>query len=96
MNNRHPDPCPDTGRRRMTVAEWHARPDNLIDAWAYQYNPEADALGLECWKLVEGTDARVRGGMYDIDFANGTYCTARGDEPLYINPKDYETLKCGK
>lgn len=96
MSDRYPDPCPDTGRRRVTVAEWHTRPDSLIDTWAYQYNPEADALGVECWKLVEGTDAHVRDGLYDIDFANGTYRTARGDEPLYINPKDYEALKCGK
>lgn len=96
MSDRYPDPCPDTGRRRVTVAEGHARPDSLVDTWAYWFNPEARALGLECWKLVEGTDAHTRDGLYDVDFANGTYRTARGDEFLYINPKDYEALQCGK
>lgn len=94
MSNQYPDPCPHTGRRAVTVAEWNNRPDELIDTWAYWFNPEAHALGLECRKLVEGIDAHTRDGLYDVDFANGTFRTARGDELLYIPAKFYEALKC--
>lgn len=94
MNAQYPDPCPETGRRVVTVAEWHKRPDELIDTWAYWFNPEAHALGLECWKLVEGIDAHTRGRAFDVDFVHGTFRTVTGEQPIYVRPQHYEALKC--
>lgn len=84
-----------TGRRRITVAQWANRPDDLVDEYAYYFNPEAEAMGLECWRLVEGIDPHIRRGLYDIDFANGTYCTVEDCFPLYVTADHAEALQCG-
>ena len=78
----------------VTVAEWNNRPDDLIDEYAYWFSPEAADVGLDPWRLVEGIVAHTRDGLYDVDFASGTFRTARGDELLYIPAKFYEALKC--
>lgn len=88
------DPCPETGRRRVTVAEWNNRPDALIDKYAYWYDPEAAEMGLDPWRLIEGIDAHARDGLYDVDFANGTYRTTPGEHPIYVRAQHFEALKC--
>jgi len=90
----YPDPCPETGRRVVTVAEWNNRPDELIDEYAYWFNPEAADVGLDPWRLVEGIDAHTNGREYDVDFANGTFKTVTGGQPIYVRPQHYEALKC--
>lgn len=63
MSNQYPDPCPETGRRVVTVAEWNNRPDELIDEYAYWFNPEAADVGLDPWRLIEGIDAHTNGQL---------------------------------
>lgn len=92
--SQYPDPCPDTGRRLVSVAEWNDRPDALIDEYAYWYSPEAAEMGLDPWRLIEGIDAHMQGRAFDVDFANGTYHTTPGHHPIYIAAKHYEALKC--
>lgn len=90
----YPDPCPETGRRVVTVAEWHNRPDELIDEYAYWFNPEAADAGLDPWRLIEGIDAHTDGHAFDIDFASGTFRTVTGGQLIYIHPQHYKALKC--
>lgn len=72
MSAQYPDPCPETGRRVVTVAD----------------------VGLDPWRLVEGIDAHTNGREYDVDFANGTFKTVTGEQPIYVRPQHYEALKC--
>jgi hypothetical protein len=89
---KYPDPCPDTGRRVATVAEWADRPDELIDEYAYWHDPELAEMGLDPWRLIEGVDRRLVGGAYDVDFVNGGYRTVPGDQKIYIRAKHFDAL----
>lgn len=91
---RYPDPCPDTARRVVTVAEWNSRPDELIGEFAYWFNPEAAAVGLYPWRLIEGIDARMNGHGFDVLFFPASFRTVTGEQPIYVRPQHYETLKC--
>ncbi len=88
-----PDPCPHTGRRVVTVAQWNARPDELIDEYAYAFNPEAAEMGLDPWRLIEGIGAHTNGRNFDIDFANGTFRTVTGEQQIYVSAKHFAKLK---
>jgi len=92
-----PDPCPETGRRLVTVAEWNDRPDQLIDEYAYWFSPAAKALGLDPWRLVEGVERHrpYCATKFDVLFVNGRYLTVSGEAPIYIRAVHYEVLKCG-
>jgi hypothetical protein len=92
--SQYPDPCPDTGRRVVTVAQWHNRPDELIDEYAYWFDPEAAAMGLDPWALLEGIDAHTRDGLYDVLYVRGTYRTTPGEQVIYVRAQHYEALKC--
>lgn len=94
MSNQYPDPCPHTGRRVVTVAPWNERPDELIDEFAYWFNPEAADLGLDPRRLIEGIDAHTNGREFDVDFANGTFRTVTGEQPIYVRAQHFEALKC--
>lgn len=88
------DPCPDTGRRVVTVAQWNARPDELIDEYAYWYDPEADAMGLDPWRLIEGIDAHTNEEKFDVLFVGSSYRTTPGEHPIYVRAQHYEAMKC--
>lgn len=90
----YPDPCPDTGRRVVTVAEWNNRPDELIDEYAYWFNPEAADVGLDPWRLIEGIDAHTNGREFDVLFPPASFRTVTGEQPIYVRPQHYEALKC--
>lgn len=92
---RLPNPCPKTGRRLVYVWEWAKRPDALVDEYAYWFSPEADACGLDPWRLVEGVDAHIGAfDLFDVLFADGTYRTVEGRAGIYIRAKHYEVLQC--
>ena len=93
MSDRYPDPCPVTGRRRVTVAEWGNRLGDLIDEFAYWYFPEVAEMGLDPWRLIEGVEARTGGG-FDVLFVNGKYRTVSGEQPIYVRAPHFEALKC--
>lgn len=88
----YPDPCPLTGRRRVTVEQWANRPESLCDEYAYWFNaPEAE-VGLDPWRLIEGIDPRTKDDQYDVCFASGKYRTTPGDTVIYIAAKHYAVL----
>ena len=91
MSKQYLDPCPETGRRVVTVAEWNNRPDELIDEYAYWFIP--DTLG-DPWRLIEGIDAHTKGDAFDVLFVSGTFRTVTGEQPIYVRPQHYEALKC--
>jgi len=86
----------ETDRRLVSVAEWNARPDELIDECAYWFNFEAAQVGLDPWRLIEGIDAHINGGAFDVIFVNGTFKTVTGEQMIYVRAKHYEILNCGK
>lgn len=94
MTNRiYPDPCPRTGRRVVTVAQWAARPDELVDEHAYWFDPEGEERGADPWRLVEGADAHMRGEGFDVLFANGTYRIVTGEQFIYVRPAHWALLQ---
>lgn len=66
--------CPKTGRVAVLAAKL-AESDMNGDVWAYFYNEEADRMGLEAWRLVEGIDPHTNENKLDLCFANGTIKT---------------------
>jgi hypothetical protein len=92
------DPHPETGRRLVTVEQWANRPDSLVDECAYWFDPVAEAMGVECWRLVEGLDAHIGRSPcshYDVLFVGAGFCTVTKGWPLYVTAKHYEVLQCG-
>lgn len=79
-------------RVRVTVREWHARPDSLVDEMAYYYSAAADRCGTDPWRVVDGVDATSR-GTFDVWFANGGVMECDGSEFLYIPERHVETLR---
>jgi hypothetical protein len=95
MTPAYPDPHPTLGRRLVTAQEWANRPDALIDEYAYWFNPEADAQGLDPWRLIEGLDAHLGSDDYDVLFVNGGFRTVSAGWPVYVRARHYEAVKCG-
>ena len=90
----YPDPCPETGRRLVTVAKWGKRPDDLIDEYAYWRDPEK---GQEKWRLVEGVTLHAQSRLYDVLFSVRScppHRTTLGEHPIYISSQNYEALTC--
>jgi len=87
------DPCPATGRRVVTVAQWAARPDALIDEYAYWFMPEADEMGLDPWRLIEGIDKHTRDADYDVLFVGAGFRAVDGGRPIYILQKHWEIMQ---
>lgn len=92
----YPDPEPHTGRRLVTVAEWNARPDELVDEYAYWYNPTDAEFGLDPWRLVDGIDPPAEpqpGDLYDVWFASGHSKACTPDAFLYVSAPHYPLLR---
>ena len=89
----YPDPCPETGRRVVTVAEWNNRPGGLIDESAYWFNPEAADVGLDPWRLIEGIDAHTNGREFDVLFPPASYRTVTGEQQIYVSAKHFAMMK---
>ncbi len=86
------DPCATTGRRVVSVAQWHRRPDELVDVAAYWFSPVQDALGLDPWSLIDGIDAHTDGEDFDVWFASGRMKTVPGGQEIYIRARDYAPM----
>lgn len=83
--------CPKTGRVAVLAADL-ARSDMNGDAWAYFYNEEADRMGLEAWRLVEGIDPHTHGNEFDLCFANGTFKTVGPLMTVFLGAADAARL----
>ena len=81
-----------TKRLRVTVAEWAKRPDSLVDTTAYYFNPHAEKLGIEAWRLVEGVDPRNDGDVFDVWMVDGACYAAPGHAYLYIREQDAQAM----
>jgi hypothetical protein len=94
MNTQHyPDPCPDTKRRVVTLAQWAKRPDVLIDTTAYWYNPSALEFNTDPWRLIESVDPHVKGDLYDVWFASGSSKeNLPGTQRIYITEHSFKVL----
>lgn len=92
-----PDPCPDTGRRIVTVAEWYNRPDELFDEYAYWFSAHMVGWGLDPWRLVKGIEARDQEGLYDVHIVLcGIYWAIPGIREIYVRPDHFALLNLGR
>lgn len=82
-----------TQRRAVTVAAWAKRPDYLLDAAAYWFRPDSEALGLDPWRVIDGVDAHMTGDAFDVWFASGT-CAENipGEKTIYVSETHYRAL----
>lgn len=93
--SQYPDPCPHTGRRRITVAQWANRPDELVDDYAFFFDPEAEEKGRASWAFVEEVELRVSDGRFDVCMEYGLFRTVPADWPLYVSADSYGAFQCG-
>lgn len=90
-----------TKRYRVTLADWHKRPDDLIDAACWLYSKSLDDDGLDPWREVDSIDWEAGKtdnpewfelhpavGGYESQF-NRKYLPT---EYVYISQRDYEKL----
>ena len=68
---------PRTGRVAVLVKDYA---DSILNGEkpAYWFGREADAMGLDPWRLVDGVDPLTAGGSWDVWFASG--------KPLRVGP----------
>lgn len=86
---------PLSSRFRITLAQWAARPEPFVDEWAYAFDPEADAMGRDPWRMVEGVELLESGpkaGQYEVEFANGTVIAREADDPIYVARRHFMVL----
>ena len=79
-------------RLPVTVAQWAARPDDLIDEIAYYLSRDAEDLGLDPWRLIESADARTSGGKFDLWFYAGNPVTTPGEFVIYVSAKHHAAV----
>lgn len=82
---------PITGRVAITIAQERNRPDP--DRPAYWLNPSAEAMGLECWRLIDSIDQHVDGGRADVWFEDGGMLTVHETECIYITRKEAAQMR---
>lgn len=87
--------CPETGRVAVRVDDL-ADSDLNGDAWAYLLNEEAQEMGLDPWRLVEGIDAHTKDGRFDVCFASGTYKTVESGTTVFLSAADAGRLAAQK
>ena len=83
-----------TGRVAITLAQERNRPDP--DMPAYLHDPEAEAAGLECWKLIDGIDHHVSGGRVDVWFEDGGMTTLPESTCIYITKREFAQVLQGQ
>lgn len=83
---------PETGRVAVLVGDY-AHSDLNGDVYAYWYETEAVAHGMDPWRLVDGIDPDVRGGTFDVWFANGTAKSVSARRTVYLTAKDAAQLR---
>lgn len=86
---------PTTGRVAVLVADL-ADSDLNGDAPAYFYNEEAEDMGLDAWRLVEGIDPHTNGQGFDVCFASGTYKTVGLQMTVFLSAADAARLAAEK
>jgi hypothetical protein len=62
---------PETKRIAVTAKQFVSNDINGSEC-AFQYSQEAEDMGMECWRMIEGIDAHTKGGKYDLWFVNGS------------------------
>jgi len=83
--------CPRTGRVAVLVADL-ADSDLNGDVSAYWLDQEADELGMDPWRLVEGFDHHVTGGSLDVCFASGAFQTVGPHMTVFLTAADAARL----
>lgn len=86
---------PTTGRVAVLVADLAAS-DLNGDVPAYFYSEEAEGLGFDPWRLVEGIDAHTSGQDFDVCFDSGTYRTVGPLMTVFLSAADAARLAAEK
>ncbi len=78
--------CPTTGRVAVRVADF-ARSDLNGDAPAYLLNEEAEEMGLDGWRLIEGVDISRDGSRFEIWGVANWSKVVGPDFTIYVSAK---------
>ncbi len=81
--------CPSTGRVAVLVSAYEAS-DLNGDAWAYDFNQEAEAHGLEPWRLVEAVERD--GASYVLVYDTGRSRTVGPLMTFFLTAADAQRL----
>lgn len=63
------------------------------DAPAYWYSRDADEMGLECWRVIDGVDIATNGQSFDVWGASGWFKTVGPNFIIYLSAKDHAKLQ---
>lgn len=86
---------PATGRVAVLVGDL-ADSDLNGDVPAYFYSEEAEGLGFDPWRVIEGIDAHTGGQDFDVCFACGTYRTVGPLMTVFLSAADAARLAAEK
>lgn len=83
-----------TGRVAVSVVDF-CNSDLNGNVPAYIFNSEADEFGLDPWSMIDGVDAHVAGGSWDIwsAFGFGWSTTVGPLFTIYVSAKDAARLQ---
>lgn len=84
-----------TGRVAVLVSDL-ADSDLNGDVPAYFYSEEAEGLGFDPWRVVEGIDAHKGGNDFDVCFDSGTYRTVGPLMTVFLSAADAARLAAEK
>lgn len=82
---------PATGRVAVLAGDL-ADSDLNGDVPAYWLDQDAEALGLDPWRLVEGIDRHAYGPAMDVCFVSGTFKTIGPNMTVFLSAADAARL----
>lgn len=94
IHQEHKEPgfvCPKTGRVAVRISDFAAS-DLNGDSSAYLFSQEADDMGLDPWRAIEGVDAHLKGEAFDIWFADRGFKTAGPQSSVFVSAADARRL----
>jgi hypothetical protein len=62
---------PETKRIAVAVKDFASNDINGTE-FAFQYSQEAEDMGMECWRMIEGVDPHTSGEKFDVWFVSGS------------------------
>lgn len=71
-------------RQAVTVRWLFEHPD----AQGYIYSKDNDDLGLDPWRMIDGTDKSTRDERYFLDFGRASTRAVASDFVVYVSRKD--------